>query len=204
METKEATDWFDKLYKESDGDDSKIPWASMKENEYLIEYLESKTIEKDSKAIVIGCGLGDDAIALEKAGFDVTAIDISSSAIEWCKKRFPNSHVNFKVVDLFSIPNEMLETYDFIFEFRTVQSLPVNLRDKTVTAICSLLRKNAHILVGANGRNHADTLTGPPWPLTREELNLFCTNGLKELEFHQYNNKDELSTLMYKALYINR
>lgn len=173
----------------------------MQANEYLTEYLQSKNIKKKSKAIVIGCGLGDDAIALEKAGFDVTAIDISPSAIQWCKTRFPRSSVDFKVVDLFDIPKEMLQSYDFIFEFRTVQSLPVSLREKTVSSICSLLNKGAYLLVGANGRNEEDILSGPPWPLTKEELNLFCKYKLEELEFHQYKNEDELSTLMYKALY---
>ncbi|MCC5670705.1 class I SAM-dependent methyltransferase [Nostoc sp. CHAB 5784] len=39
------------------------------------------------KALVIGCGLGDDAEAIASLGFEVTAFDISPTAIAWCQER---------------------------------------------------------------------------------------------------------------------
>ena len=39
----------------------------------------------NGKALIIGCGLGDDAIGLENIGFTVTAFDISQHCIDWCK-----------------------------------------------------------------------------------------------------------------------
>ena len=47
------------------------------------------------KAIVIGCGVGDDAEALSEAGYEVTAFDISPEAILLCKNRYPDTTVNY-------------------------------------------------------------------------------------------------------------
>ena len=45
------------------------------------------------KALKIGCGLGDDAEYLTETGMEVTAFDISETAIRWCHERFPDSRV---------------------------------------------------------------------------------------------------------------
>ena len=58
-----------------------------------------KPSASEQKALIIGCGLGDDAEALAKLGFEVTAFDISTSAIAWCQQRFPDSTVNYLVAD---------------------------------------------------------------------------------------------------------
>lgn len=49
-----------------------------------------KNLGEGLSAVVVGCGLGDDAEALAAAGFAVTAFDVSGSAIAWAKERFPN------------------------------------------------------------------------------------------------------------------
>src|SRR5437016_4070207 len=80
----DITGWFDELYTAASGNASLIPWADENPNRYLLEWLDRKgdrpvapTIGK--KAIVIGCGLGDDAEELSRRGFEVTAFDISET-----------------------------------------------------------------------------------------------------------------------------
>ena len=110
-EHKKASAWFEVLYKEklqnsSNLEDSNdIPWAKMEVNPYLDEYLKNHLA--NGKALVVGCGLGDDALALSEAGFDVTAIDISESAIKWCNQRFDGFGINFCVQDVFELPDEI-------------------------------------------------------------------------------------------------
>ncbi|MCJ7765790.1 MAG: class I SAM-dependent methyltransferase, partial [Thiovulaceae bacterium] len=77
---KEATEWFDDHYKEANKELDAVAWARGGANPLLQEYLDNSN-PAPTRAIVIGCGLGDDAYALHKAGFDVTAIDISPEAI---------------------------------------------------------------------------------------------------------------------------
>ncbi len=199
MSIEKNNNFFETIYKQSLGDENKIPWAKMQTNEYLAEYLEQHIGE--GKAIVIGCGLGDDAVALEEAGFEVTAIDISETAINWCKERFAHTDVDFRVQDIFKLPEDMLAQFDFIFEARTIQSIPLEFRDKTIQAISSLMAPQSKVLVVANGKNEGEVFDGPPWPLTHNELRLFGNHGCDELEFSIFAEESNLSTLKFRALF---
>ena len=199
MEIKQSNDFFEKLYKESEGDEEKIPWADMQTDKHLAEYLEVNLGE--GKAIVIGCGLGDDAYALEEAGFKVTAIDISETAIDWAKERYDYTDINFQVQDIFALPSDMLGQYDFIFESRTIQSLALIHRNSIIKAISSLMSPKAKALVIANGKHEGEKFDGPPWPLTYNELRLFENHSCKELEFSIFESDNKTSKLKFRALY---
>jgi ubiquinone/menaquinone biosynthesis C-methylase UbiE len=94
-------------------------------NPNLVEWLDRTRIDgKQKKALVVACGLGDDADALAQRGFDVVACDISQTAIEWCRKRFPRSKVNYVVADLFNPPAGWHRAFNFVLEAYTLQSLP--------------------------------------------------------------------------------
>ena len=196
---KQASAWFEEFYKANYLNDTSIPWAKMRPNEHLNEYLQNNL--PHGKALVVGCGLGDDAVALREAGFDVTAIDVSPSAIAWCEERFEGYGIEFKVQDIFELPSEMLGAYDFVFESLTIQSLPLIFRDKVITAIASLLSPEGRLLVVANGKNPGEKYQGPPWPLEMNEVKLFTNKNMRELEFSILEDPFKLSTLKFKALY---
>ena len=199
MSIEKSNEFFESIYKQSAGDEKRIPWAELETNPILQEYLQMHLGE--GKAIVIGCGLGDDAFALEEAGFEVTAIDISKTAINWCKDRYAYTNIDFRVQDIFELPEAMLGQYDFIFESRTIQSLPLMYRDKIIGAISSLLAPRGKILAIANGKNEGERHNGPPWPLERNELRLFENYELNELEFSIFAEISGLSSLKFRALY---
>jgi len=199
LDIKSSNDFFENIYKESQGDEEKIPWAEMRTDKYLQEYLEMHLAQ--GKAIVIGCGLGDDAAALEEAGFDVTAIDISETAIKWAQERYDYTNINFFVQDIFALPSDMLAQYDFIFESRTIQSLPLIHRDKIISCISSLMAPKAKALVIANGKQEGEKFEGPPWPLEYNELRLFENHACKELEFSIFESDNKTSKLKFRALY---
>ena len=200
-EHKNASAWFDTLYEEQFLNDEKIPWAKMKPNPYLKEYLQDNLPNGNKKAIVIGCGLGDDAIALSEAGFDVTAVDISANAVKWCHERFNGFGVDFKVQDLLELPDTMLGAYDFVFEAYTVQSMPLQFRNMMITAISSLVAKEGFLLAIANGKNHGEHFEGPPWPLEVNEMRLYIMKEMQELEFSIFSEENSLSTLKFRALF---
>jgi hypothetical protein len=57
--------WFEIVYSESLGDVNQVPWAKLTPHEYLQEWLHIHHPSQEKyKALVIGCGLGDDAEAL--------------------------------------------------------------------------------------------------------------------------------------------
>ena len=77
-----TTGWFEALYKESGGDTEKIPWADLEPNKYFSAWARRTGLKGEGrKALVVGCGLGDDARMLYELGFDVTGFDISPTAI---------------------------------------------------------------------------------------------------------------------------
>jgi 2-polyprenyl-3-methyl-5-hydroxy-6-metoxy-1,4-benzoquinol methylase len=199
MSIQKSNNFFESVYQQSQGNEKQVPWAKMRTDPFLEEYLQQNLGE--GKAIVIGCGLGDDAIALDEAGFDVTAIDVSKTAIDWCKERFDYTDVDFKVQDIFELPEEMLGQYDFVFESLTIQSLPLEFRNKIIGAISSLLAPRAKVLIVAHGRNEGERHIGPPWPLEKNELRLFGNYDLNELEFSIFAEESNMCSLKFRALY---
>jgi len=189
-----ASAWFDGLYKENKDTHENIPWARQAVNPLLQSYLDEDITHKGT-ALVIGCGLGDDAIALEKAGYDVVAIDISQTALDLAKERFKDSNVQFKKQDIF----EYEEQFDFVFEAFTIQSLPIEFREQMVKAVANTVAKKGKLLLVAHKR--AEMLDGPPWPLTQEEVDLFKEKGLKELSHEIHTEASKISNTRFRVLY---
>lgn len=182
--------WFEALYTVAGENPDAVPWADMKPNVYLVEWLEREPVDgRGKRAVVIGCGLGDDAEHLAKNGFDVTAFDISASAIAWCKKRFPESAVDYRVADLFTPPEEW--AFDFVLESYTVQSMPLEMREQAIAAVAKLVAPGGRLLViGRLAAPEARNLNAMPWPLTHDECDLFKTHGLSEHRFEDFDDPE--------------
>src|SRR4051812_43971640 len=128
--------WFEELYSTAKNDVTQIPWADQKPNSNLTAWLDRERIKGAGRsAIVVGCGLGDDAEELVRRGFAVTAFDISQSAVDWCKRRFPVSTVRFQQADLLNLPSNFREHFDFVFEAYTIQALPRSVRPQAIAAV---------------------------------------------------------------------
>ena len=172
--------FFENVYKNVDKDNLvSIPWANLAANVHLVDYLNVKDDMTYGRALVIGCGLGDDADALAKMGYDVDAIDISKTAIGMAKERFPTEEIDFRVEDIFKLPASMFGAYDFVFESRTIQSLDPKFRDELIEIIAGLVAKDGVLLVHTNIQDDNENYGGPPWPLYRRELLGFEKFGLK-------------------------
>ena len=182
--------FFESVYKNADHDDlAAIPWATLAPNVYLEKHLSMHEPVSGKKALVIGCGLGDDALILEKHGYEVEAIDISPSAIDLARKRHPESKVDFHVGDIYDMPASSIGKYDFVYEGLTIQSLPPADREKLVRIIVSLVADNGELLVYAHSQNDEENFGGPPWPLYADEFALFEKEGLEKI----YDKKEEES-----------
>ena len=132
FERNDPIGWFETLYSTAAGDTSLIPWADQKANHNLTSWLDRERVKGIGRsAIVVGCGLGDDAEELARRGFAVSAFDISQSAIDWCRQRFASSPVKYAQADLLNVPGEWRGKFDFVFESYTIQALPRSLRAKS-------------------------------------------------------------------------
>ena len=182
------TDWFEQVYGKARDGEMNVPWAHMQPNAELMEFLDEQSIDGSGKrALVIGCGLGDDAQGLAQHGFDVTAFDVSESAIQWCNERFPDLNIDFQVANLLDPPDEWQGAFDFVFENRTIQSLPYPLHPQVISNIAAFVRSSGTLLVNCHGRNPDEPANGIPWPLSRDELQQFHQHHLTEQSFKDFS-----------------
>ncbi|WP_088241493.1 class I SAM-dependent methyltransferase [Calothrix rhizosoleniae] len=183
VKSSEPSAWFEVLYADAQGDATQVPWAKLAPHPYLQDWLTlRKPSGQGNSALVIGCGLGDDAQALSELGFQVTAFDISPTAIAWCKQRFPNSTVNYAIADLLMLPQQWQNTFDLVIESRNIQALPLNVRSQAIQSVASMVAPMGTLLVITRFREQEAATDGPPWPLSTSELAEFSPLGLQESE----------------------
>ncbi len=150
VEAGDPTGWFEPFYIAAAGNPERISWADMRPNPNLMSWLEANPSgARSGKALVVGCGLGDDAEALAARGLSVTAFDISKTAIEWCRRRFSGSAVDYQIADVCDLPASWLGVYDFVFEAYTLQVLPAEIRTRACDQIASCLCPAGKLLVVA-------------------------------------------------------
>jgi SAM-dependent methyltransferase len=202
VDPQNPTGWFEPLYAEAKGDSSQVPWAKNQAHPSLQEWLSINSPAAAEKtagklALVIGCGLGDDAEIIASLGYQVTAFDISPTAIAWCRQRFPNSPVNYLVADLFNLDPQWQGKFDFVFECKTIQALPLIVRSQVISKIAPLIAPQGTLLV-ITRRRDADTIPeGPPWALSDAELSQFTELGLTEVSCDRFVEGEQIKIEQY-------
>jgi SAM-dependent methyltransferase len=198
----DALGWFEALYAGAAGDTSVVPWADLAPNPHLLTWLNNRTPKPAGRALVVGCGLGDDAEELAKRGLHVTAFDVAPSAIAWCIKRFPGSNVEYAVADLLDPPHDWRGAFDFVFEAYTLQAMPLHLRPRAIASLARFLRDTGQLLVICRGRLNDEPLADVPWPLTRDELAQSArAAALREHTFEEFFDDEDPPVRRFCALY---
>jgi len=171
--------WFETLYAEAGFDDRAIPWADGEPNVNLLAWLDRERVEGGGRpALVVGCGLGDDAEHLVERGFAVTAFDVSPTAIEWARRLHAGSRVSYEVADLLQPPAAWLGAYALVVESYTLQALPIATRGAALRRLAALVAPGGTLLVICRGRDDDADVGGIPWPVSRAELRVLETDGL--------------------------
>lgn len=203
LERGRPLDWFEELYSEAAvAGLSALPWADLEPNPHLLEWLDRERVEGAGKsALVVGCGLGDDAEELGRRGFAVTAFDISESAIRIARRRFPASPVEYLSADLFRLPEGWTHGFDFVYEAYTLQVLPASMRDRAARRIALLVAPGGTLLLIARGKDADEEEDQLPWPLTRTQAELPLECGLDELLFEDYLDTEDPPVRRFRAAF---
>ncbi len=182
------TDWFETLYSHSNQEGEGVPWANMAPHPVFKDWIDKNPqTGNGKKALVVGCGLGDDAIELEASGFQVTAFDVSKSAIELCKKRFPDSTIEFVQADLIKEIPSWKNQFDFVLEIFTIQALPPKYEDIVIKNISDFVANDGRLVVVTETQDaQRDFEYGPPWLLNRSYINSFENQNLSLIEQNKY------------------
>lgn len=174
---------FEEIYARAGQDFGAIPWAALAANPALVSWLDQQPSPAGDHALVIGCGLGDDAEEAARRGYRATAFDLSPTAIRHCRERFPGSAVDYQVADLFHLPAHWNEAFGLVVEIRTLQSLPLAQRADATAAIAAMVRPGGRVFVRCLARDDGEPPVFRPWPVSRGELRGFVKAGLREAEF---------------------
>lgn len=169
-------DAFEAVYVGAEGDPSRVPWAHCRPCPTLIEWLNREAcsiVRPGCRAVVVGCGLGDDVAELVRRGYDVLGFDIAPTAVRWAARRHPACADRFVFADLLELPPRMAGRFDLVIEAYTLQSVEPAQRSAAARGIARLVAPRGAALVICRGRNDDEPLSlhdGPPYPMTAPEL----------------------------------
>jgi SAM-dependent methyltransferase len=181
----DPTGWFEPLYRAAEAGEAVVPWHDEAASPLLVEW--SRGVEGAGlRAIVVGCGLGSDAEHVASLGFETVAFDIAPTAIRGARRRFPETAVSYVVADLLALPAEWREAFDLVVEHITVQALPDPPRAAAIAAVSGLVAPGGTLLVISGARAEGSPVEGPPWPLTRAEVESFATGGVEMVSLEEH------------------
>lgn len=161
------------------------PWDTGRPSPELMRVVAEAKI-MPCRAIELGCGTGINAIWLAQQGFDVTAIDISPTAIQIARDLASKVAVRFIVGDVLDPPANLGEPFPFFFDrgcYHAVRRVDVDRYLATLDRITA--PDTVGLILAGNAREKHEP--GPP-VVSEEEIRneigrLFEIEHLREFRF---------------------
>ena len=131
------------------------------------------------RMIVLGAGRGHDAREFSRHGFQVTAVDFASHAVnEMRRLADPAAPVEILQSDLFLLPHELHNSFDYILEYTCFCAIDPKRRPEYADLVTHLLKPDGiyiDLAFPLDGR-----AGGPPFAVTESEImELFLERGFK-------------------------
>ena len=170
---------FESIYTGAEAGAAEPPWDYGAARPQIVEWAEARDLAGGGReALVVGCGYGADAEFLALLGFRTTAFDFAPTAIAGARRKHPDTQVTYLVADVLDLPREWQGRFDLVVESLTVQSMPPDQHTVAARNIAWLVAPQGTLLVLATTRDDDSDVTGPPWPLTRSEVEAFASGDL--------------------------
>lgn len=144
------------------------PWDLGAASPPLVRAVRDGLVRPPARTLVLGCGAGHDARTFAAAGFDVTGIDFSPTAVGRATElaRAERSAARFVVADLFDLPSALCGA-DLAVEHTLFCAVDPSDRDRYVQAVADALRPGGRLLALFW---LIRTEQGPPFGATEEEV----------------------------------
>jgi SAM-dependent methyltransferase len=176
----DPTGWFERVYAAAGNGEATVPWDRGAPQRLLVDWARARALDGNGRrAVIVGCGLGDDAEYFSGLGFDTVAFDVSPTAVRTARQRFPESTVEYVTANLLDLPANWRQAFDLVVESLTIQSLPDPPRADAIVQVGRLVRPGGTLVAVALGRDDDhESPTGPPWALSRAEIDALAKGGL--------------------------
>ncbi len=168
----DSSAWFEPLYAAVQRGETSAPWEDGSINPHLGAWLaETAPDGSGRRAMEVGCGYGHGALALARRGFQVTAVDLSPSAIALAQAHNPHAAIEYRVQDMLELPDEFEAAFDLVVEVYTLQAIQADLRARLTRNLSRTVAPGGTLLVISRARDEDVVPEGPPWALAESELN---------------------------------
>lgn len=135
--TGDGAAWWDEFYADRD---KPVPFFVDKPDENLVAHVEAGRVPP-GRALDLGCGNGRNARYLARAGFEVDAVDLSPTAIEWARDHTDN--VRFRCGDAFTM--DLTGPYDLVYDSGCFHHLPPHRRISYRALLDRVLAPGGHL-----------------------------------------------------------
>lgn len=155
-------DW-DRIYREG-----RPPWETGLVSSELVKLVKEKILPV-GRVLEIGCGTGANAVYLAKHGFEVTAVDLSPTALERARRRgrLENAPVHFILDDIYQFA-KTAEQFDVIFDAGFYHFARRDDLDKLLDLLWRITKPGSYYVTLA-GNADEEAEGGPP-RVTEEDI----------------------------------
>ncbi|HTO10533.1 MAG TPA: methyltransferase domain-containing protein [Candidatus Binatia bacterium] len=135
----------------------------------LVDFVRT-TPPPRGRVAVVGCGRGHDARFLAAQGYDVTAVDFSTAALEAARAlaRRDDVRVTFEQRDIFTLPQSHARAFDGVWEYTCYCAIDPRRRREYVDVMRAIVRPGGWLL-GCFFPLRAQT-AGPPFKVSTAEI----------------------------------
>ena len=167
----EPTRWFEELWSAAARDEVDMPWDRTAPYPPVLAHVDRAGSGAGRRAVVVGAGLGADAELLASRGYRTVAFDLAPSAVDLARSRHAGTDVDYRVADLLDLPVDLVGAFDLVVDVFTVQALP-----RALLAPGGELLSVQFVLPDG-----APTDDGPPWLLTRAEMESHAAGDVEQV-----------------------
>lgn len=171
-----TAEYFDAIYATAGGDAQRLPWARPGSGACpaFVNWLNAAApslVRCGARVAVMGCGLGFDAREAMRRGHEVIGFDCSRTAVAWARRLDPDRAASYVQADLFQPPARWIHRFDLVAEIDNIQSLTPDRHAEAIESLANLMTPRGRLLmIGRAADEPVGLESGPPWPLTEQEL----------------------------------
>ena len=135
----------------------------------FVAYLDRPNAPKSGQVAVIGCGRGNDVLLFAQRGFEVTAVDFSTPAIQAVREKLQAAQlqVDLQQTDIFDLPQSHALTFDYIVEYTCFCAIDPTRRPEYVNMVHQVLKPKGTLLAVFY---LLPVDQGPPFGTTEDEV----------------------------------